>query len=245
MWKLKSRLGVPRTACTATAPSPWSKTSTRKPGSASRRYATMPPSARIARGGLRVSNETSARRCARIASITGASLAGSGFSIDVGMQPARHSVQPDEAFGLLDTPVRGLCVRGLRASQDVRRLDDDRVDRRAARLERDRPVDVGLARFEVRLEVGLERLVEEALVDELRPLRADRRLEAVLRLRSDRFLERAVRDVERGERGGFVDDAALEADRRIARVEPASDAVAREIAVEPLEDRRPVEPLAV
>src|SRR5688572_27770444 len=195
MWKLKSRLGVPRTACTATAPSPWSWTSTRKPGSASRRYATMPPSARIARGGLRVSNDTSARRCARIASITGASRVGSGFSVDVGMQPARHSVKPDEAFGFLDAPVRGLRVRRLRAAQDVRGFDHDRVDGRAARLECDGPVDEGLARVEVRLEVGLERLVEEPLVDELRPFRADSRLEAVLRLRRYRFLERPMSDM--------------------------------------------------
>ncbi len=110
----------------------------------------------------------------------------------------------------------------------MRRLDRDGIDRAAVRLDNDLAVDHALRRREERLEIVLQRIVIEALVDELDPLARDLGLEAVLLLRQHGFLERAMRDEQRRQAGRLEDDAALEADRRVAGVEAATDAVARE-----------------
>ena len=105
-----------------------------------------------------------------------------------------------------------------------------RADGAALGLEHDLAVDAALAGRKEGLEVGLERIVEEALVDQLHPLARHVRLEAVLCLAQHGFLERAMRGEQRRQAGRLEDDPALQADRGVAGVEAAADAVGGEHA---------------
>lgn len=67
--------------------------------------------------------------------------------------------------------------------------------------------------------------MEETFVDQLDPLLRHDRLEAVLCLRQNGFLECPVRREQGDQAGRFVDDAALETDRGIAGVDAATDTV--------------------
>ncbi len=161
------------------------------------------------------------------------------------MQAARHAVEADETLRFRHAPIGGLRIGRLRAAQDVRGIHRHRLHRAAARLQRHGAVDAFLRSLDVGLEIGLQRLVEEALVHQLGPFRADRGLEAVLRLGQDALLQRAVGDVQGGQSRRLVHDAALEPDRGIAGVEAAAHAIARELAVQPRQDRRAIHRLAV
>src|SRR5688572_28632169 len=137
----------------------------------------MPP-VPIMRGGLRVSNETSASRCL---STTSSMMSGS-LAVDFGPERAAHAEQLDETLGLDHAPVGRLRVDGALGIEDVRGVDRDRIDHAAVGFQHDLAVDHRLARREERFQVGLERIVEETLVDQLDPLARDLGLEAVLLL---------------------------------------------------------------
>ena len=105
---------------------------------------------------------------------------------------------------------------------------DTAYDRTAARFDDDFAVHAALRRLQECFEIGLERIVEEAFVGQFDPLARDLGLEAVLQLGQHGFLERAMRGEQRDQAGRFENDAALQADRRVAGVQAAADAVFRE-----------------
>src|SRR5690606_28125895 len=189
---LNTRRGCPRTASNDTAPSPWSVTSQRNPGNCSRMYSKIPP-VPIRRGGFRVSNPTSASRCRNTRSSIGRAPPVPGPQSPVPaihLRPQRrtHPEQPDEPFRLLHAPVRALRVGGGAGTQDVGRFHRDRVHPTAARLQQHFAIDHALRGRQEGFQVGLQRVVPEALVDQLHPLARDLRLEAVLLLPEHRLL---------------------------------------------------------
>src|SRR5678815_1057682 len=114
----------------------------------------------IARGGLRVSNDTSASRWRRTSSSTSViSLVG----VDLGPQRAAHAEQLDETLRLLNAPIRRLRIRRAGGIEDVRRPHRNRIDPATTGLEHDLAADHPLRRSEECFEVGLQRIVEEAL----------------------------------------------------------------------------------
>src|SRR5690606_5912518 len=217
---LNRKRGRPRTAYSDTAPAPWSSTSTENPCVASRprRWAKMPPVS-IARGGLRVSKATSAFRWRSVASSIVAA------AVDLRPQGGAHAEQPDEAFGLGHTPVGALRVGGATAGEDVRRTHGHRLHAAAVRLQHDLAVDTALAAGQEGLQVGLQRVVVEALVHQFHPLACHFRLEAVLLLAQYRLLEGAVGGEQGGQARCLEDDAALQADGGVAGIQAAADTV--------------------
>src|SRR6476619_3655966 len=135
----------------------------------------MPPLS-IRRGGLRVSNDTSASRWRRTSSI----MSGAVRPVDLRPDRAAHPEQLDETFGFLDAPVGRLRVGGALRVEDVRRAHGNRVDAATACLEDHFAVDHALAGRKELFQVGLQRIMEEAFVYTLDPLACDVRLEPVL-----------------------------------------------------------------
>ena len=74
--------------------------------------------------------------------------------------------------------------------------------------------------------------MEKTFVDQLNPLLRHRWLEAVLCFRQDRFLKRTMRGEQGDQSRRFINDAALEPDRRVASVDTAADAVGCEESIE-------------
>src|SRR5690606_25205750 len=192
---LNTRVGLPRTASNEIAPSPWSCSVHRNPGSCAWMYSKIPVP--IALGGLRVSKETSFSRCpsTRDSSrspetpIPCSLFPVPALAIDLGPQRAAHPEQLDEALCLLHAPVGGLRVGRAGGVEDVRRTHRDRFHAPAVGLQHDLAVDHALRRGQERLEVRLQRIVVEALVHQLHPLARDVRLEAVLLLAQHRLLQ--------------------------------------------------------
>src|SRR5450759_3887113 len=141
----------------------------------------MPPVS-IARGGLRVSNATSARRCCKVlsSSVVTGSLAFASFcsssrpfdelrtgrnddllepnllfraSVHFRPQGRAHAIQVDEALGLGDAPVGGLRVSRALRVEDVPRLDRDRIDDAATGFQQYVAIDGRLARRQECLQI--------------------------------------------------------------------------------------------
>src|SRR5690606_29057797 len=246
---LNTRRGVPRTASIDTAPAPWSVTSMRNPGNCARRYSKIPPVS-ITRGGFRVSNPTSASRWPSTPSSTLATFVpGSRFPVPAFIHPspqrAAHPEQLDEPLRLRNAPVGGLGVRRPRGGEDVRRLHRHGVHAPALGAQDHLAVDLRLAGGKERLQVGLERIGEEALVHQFHPLARDLGLEAVLVLAQHGFLQRPVCGQQGDQAGGLVDDPTLQPDRRVAGVEPTAHAVPGEGRVEPGQQLVPGQAFAV
>src|SRR6185437_2338099 len=163
-------------------------------------------------------NRCSGKRSPSMASMASSMLAfahalyanrGANMSaVDLGPQRAAHAEQLDEALGLGHAPIGRLRVGGALGVEDVRRRDSHRIDRAAVRLQRDHAIDGGLAGGEKGFQVGLQRVVVEALVHHLHPLARHHRFEAVLLLAEHGLFQRAVRGEQRDQARRLEDDAA-------------------------------------
>src|SRR4249919_2208930 len=109
----------------------------------------MPP-VPMWRGGLRVSNATSAWRWRSTVWITSRVLVA---FVHLRPQRAAHAEQADEAFGFLHAPVGRLRVRGALRVEQVRRAHGHRIDAGTARFEHDVAADHALAGREERFQV--------------------------------------------------------------------------------------------
>src|SRR5690606_10957154 len=201
---LNTRVGLPRTASNEIAPSPWSCSVHRNPGSCAWMYSKIPVP--IALGGLRVSKQTSFSRCpsTRDSSrspetpIPCSLFPVPALAMYLGPQRSAHPEHLDEALGLLHAPVGRLRVGRAGGVEDVRRTHRDRLHASAMGFEHDLAVDHALRRRQEGLQVGLQRIMTEALVHQFHPLARDLRLEAGLLLAQQRLLQPPMRHEQRG-----------------------------------------------
>src|SRR5213592_5010914 len=109
----------------------------------------MPP-VPMWRGGLRVSNATSAWRWRRTVWITSRVLVA---FVHLRPQRAAHAEQADESFGFLHAPVGRLRVRRALGVEQVRRTHGHRIDAAAAGFQHHFAVDHALAGDEESFEI--------------------------------------------------------------------------------------------